>query len=449
MEELRIYFQENPLLSTQGNNFTIGYIATDGSLTAISNNDPNLTIVILEPSSGKIVNNNSTIIVTPSNTNITLRLKITYSGYTQYFSFVLVPNIPGITLNDIYNRFVNLLPQNVYTKSINSAVYADNLATATVLYQLYNNSAIPNPSFLSITEIINNFYPISAARGWEYFLTGSNRLLYQDVTQYGELLQHIYRLEINNDTNPYWLAFNISKYIYLWLNKQKYVYISESIIKDINDAFILNQNTLGNCIITNGGNGSSYLVIVYVCTDGPAITTDEQTQINAFVRQIMRAGMAVQVVYTESLSDLGLTIYLGNTYHKDPRQGQTYCIAYNQNVLNEALGYVTVGTESITDLISYELTLTDNFGNTLVLDPLSSNSLLLANSPYKVTTISTNPVISGLDSKEFIQYYSSDDTALVLFYDGVVQQLTLIGTGSITLSTYLGTINNNYGIIIT
>ena len=313
-----------------------------------------------------------------------------------------------------------------------------------------------------MNTIINNFYPDSGSQGWEYFLTGSNRLLYQDVTQYGLLLQHIYRCEINNDTNPYWLAFNISKYIFLWLNKQKYVYISESIIKDVPDAFIINQNRLGNCMFIDSGNGGvTFLVIVYVCSDGPTITAEEQVQINSFVRQIVRAGMSVNVIYTRSLAQSGLDVNLGNTYHKDPRQNLTYCIQYNQNVLNEALGYSGNPGESLFNLLSYSLTVTDNFGNVTTLVPSTqdipiTNNLLLANSPYTVTTITTVPEIFDIDVADFMQYYALTNwsiyypwsTLLSPTFNGTNEILTLNNTGNVILKTYLGPINNAYFITI-
>ena len=149
-QELRIYFENLPPLSTQGNNFTIGYIADDGSLTLIDNNDPDLNIVILEPSDGKLVNNNNTIIVSPRSTAITLRLKITYSGFTQYLSYALTPSTPGITLNNIYGRLIDLLPQNVYSLSTDTATYADNIATATVIFQIYNNVNLSKYKFFRI-----------------------------------------------------------------------------------------------------------------------------------------------------------------------------------------------------------------------------------------------------------------------------------------------------------
>lgn len=461
-QEIRVYFENLPILSTQGNNFTVGYIAPDGSLTLISNSDPGLSIEILEPSDGKLVNNNNTIIVSPQSTATTLRLKLVYSGFTQYLSFAMTPAIPSVTLNNIYGRFVDLLPKNVYSLSTKAATYADNLATATVIFQIYNNVNLPNANFLGLSTIINNFYPESGSQGWEEFLTGSNRLLYQDVTQYGLLLQHIYRCEINNDNNPYWLAFNISKYIFLWLNKQKYVYISESIIKDVPDAFILNQNRLGNCMFISSGNGGvTYLIIIYVCSDGPTITAEEQVQINAFIRQIVRAGMSVQIDYSRSLASLDLTTFLGNTYHQDPRQNLTYCIQYNQDVLNEALGYTGNPGESLFNLLAYTLTVTDNFGNTMELTPSTQsapivNNLLLANSPYTVTTITTTPTIFDINPANFMQYYALTDwstyypwsTLLSPTFNGTQEILTLNNTGNVVLKTYLGPINNSYFITI-
>lgn len=448
-EEIRIYFASLPLYSTQGNNFTIGYIDNIGNLNIIDNNDPLLSITILEPSSGKLVNNNFTIIVSPSSNNITLRLKITYDGYTQYFSFLLVPSLPGITLNNIYNRLIEFLPKNVYDNSIDSLNQADIRATAQVIYQLYNNQSIQKANYTSLVDAIDDFYPSSGSVGWEKFLTGSTRLLYQDVTQYGAILEHIYQCEINNNTNPYWAAFNISKYIYLWLGISKYVYIGESIIHNINLAFILNQNSLGNSIFIdpNGGTDSSTIVI-YVCSDGDALNIEQQNQINLFIRQITRAGMAVEVVYNQSLSQLGFTQYLGNTYHKDPRQSGLYCIQYNQNILDNALGYTGTGSEII-HILDYSITITGTLGDVINLDPMSTNILLLSSSPYKITQINTTPIITDMNLNYFIQYFSDNITSLDFFWDGTNENIVLNNTVTgVNLITYLSAFNNTYNINI-
>lgn len=447
-EQIRIYFQNNPLLSNQGNNFTIGFIDNTGALIPINNNDALLSIIILEPSDGQIVNNNSTIIVSPRNSNITLRLKITYSGITQYFSFLVVPPIVGITLNNIYNRLQQVLPKNVYSKSTQALTYADDLAAATTIYQLYDSGSIPGATFSGLNKVIEDFYPISGYSAWEDFLTGSNRLLYQDVTQYGLLLQHIYQCEINNNTNPYWAVFNISKYIYLWLGITKFVYIEESIIRNVNDAFIMNQNSLGESMLINAGNGDSDLIVIYVCSDGASLSLEQQLQINQFARQITRAGMKVSIIYNKSLADLDLNIYLNNTYHTDPRQNQIFCIQYNQGVLDEALGYTSSDPE-IFEITAFELIATGSLGDVVILSTTSTNILLLSNTPYKITSINTTPAVMSFDPTNFIEYFSSDITLLDLLFDGTEENLVLnnIGTG-ITLNAYLATITNTYDITI-
>jgi len=427
MTEIRVYFQENPLICTQGNNFTVGYINNEYVLTAIPNNDAGLLIEILEPSNAKLINNNQTVLINASNENVTLRLKLTYLGTTNYFSYVVVPPIPQVTVNDIFNRLTNLLPKNVYSLTKDTENYADNMATAQTIYQLYNNQG-NNLGFNSLSTIVNNFFPSSGANGWEYFLTGNNRLLYQNTTQYGNLLQHLYSIKINNNTNPYWLTYNISKYIYLWLNKQRFVYISENIFS-IENSFILDLNSLGNCILQGIPNGQVNLVIFYVLTDNPnstlPLTLEEQEQITSFIRQICKSGVRIQVDYTKSAADLNLT-YLGNTYFQDPRQSKSYCVAYNQNILDQSLGY----TAHVDNLLLLNI---EGFSIT----PATGSTLTVGNS-YPII-ITANPAWEGtLPLEQYIQIYSSDNSVLNTSFDGTTISFNALSAGTVTVTLYLG-----------
>ncbi len=440
--ELRIYWQSNPLFSDQGNNFTVGEIDDTGALAAIANNNPALNIQILEPANGRLVNNNSTIIVTPDITNnITLRLQLTYMGHTQYFSYVLVPPITQMTQEQIFKNYVAMLPKNVYTTTRDAPSTVKQLAITSTIYQLYDNVTIENPNFPALSTVLQNMYPISGEADWEIFLTGRNRLLFQSATQYGALLQLIYQVEINNNTNPYWLAYNISQYIYYWLGFEKYVYVSEGIIPNITDAFILNNNKLSQCIFSGNDQGSR-LVVFYVLTDNPGtITEAEQAQIYDFARQVTRAGMRVQVIFTESAADLGLTIDLGNTYWKDPRQGQTYCIQYNPKILDQALGLAGAGSGSISNVIDFTLTLIPG-GSTTTLQQGDSYQVVIT-PVFSVPTVLPNPII------QYTEFFSLDTEILTTSMVAGTEYFNAVGEGAVTVNVYLGIIFKSYTYNVT
>lgn len=435
--ELRVYWASNPLFNNVGNNFTIGAIDDSGVLTQISNNDTDLNIILIEPSSAQLVNNNNTIIVAPnSQTNISLRFQLIYQGYSQYFSYVLVPPYTNMTLSQLINTYKTYLPKNVYSTSKTAPSSIKQKAIATTLFQLYNNSEIDNPSFIDLQTVLTNMYPISGNPNWELFLTGNNRLLYEQTTQYGKLLQLIYQLEINNNTNPYWLCYNISQYIYYWLGIQKYVYVQEGIIPNISIAFILNSNALDACVF-NGSDTGNKDVIYYVLTDGPGtITSDQQNQIQQFARQITRAGMTVQVIFTESALDLGLTINLGNTYWKDPRQQQTYCIEFNPNILDQALGLSGGYSGNISNITDFTLTLNPG-GDTDELGVGGSYEVIITPT-YSTPTVLPKPII------QYTEFFSEDTTLLSTSMIDGVEYFNALEAGTVTVNVYLGTIFKSY-----
>lgn len=438
VKTINVYFSESVLISNQPLDFTLGYIDTDNSLSPLSNASPDLEIILIEPVDGRLIDN-QTFLLKSSISTITLRFKIIYQGYTQYYSYAVAAPLPAINKNDLLNRFKVLLPQGVYDLSIGSNNMVDTQAAASILDELYNSDDYNKTGFYSISQLYNKIFPESGADGWEYFLTGKNRLLYQSATQYGALLQHIYACEINNNTNPYWLAFNISKYIYLWLNKQRFVYIQENVYS-LSNAFIINQNILGQCMFL--GSNIDAPITFYILTDNPdgtpMLTADEQAQITLFINQITRSGINFNINYISSSISLGL-FYLGNTYFTDPRQGKSYCIAYNQNVLSEALGYTgNMDYFAVTSITDINLTPSDG-------------AILNTSSTYPIT-LTTIPAWSGTNIPlQYTQFYitSPDGGGAYTIFDGTnISLYTGTATGTITLKIYIGLITKQYSYTI-
>jgi hypothetical protein len=488
MNTLVFYLFPNPAYIGQYSPFQIGWIDSVGALTNVTLSS---TIEIIYPIAGATLFTNyiptatGAVTVTGTEQNITLYLKVTYaSNPPQYFSFCFVQPLPVIDKTILYRNYRSYLPKNVYTekqytlladgtKIYDVNVYLKSNAIATTLLQLYDNAIlttifqnVETPAFKDINTAVAAIYPSSGDPGWEQFLTGTNQLYLQNtagfVTDYNSLLTLFYQTTINNDTNAYFEALNISKYIYFRLGIQKYVLIGEDNL-DPTRGFILNLNELGRVIFNNGSNfpGVNGFTISVFIIDGNTLSSEFQLELNAFIRRITRASMLVNIYYNYTAAELGLT-NINDTYWKDPRQDGIACIAYNPNVLAQALGYA--GPLNDFAIIDYTLRVEDNIGNQM--DLVSStpglpapNALLLANSPYTVISITTTPAVPVVDLAALTQYYANNvtplwdeyypfSTLLSPTYNGVNEVLVLNSTGNLILNTYLGEVQNSYFITI-
>ena len=212
------------------------------------------------------------------------------------------------------------------------------------------------------------------------------------------------------------------------------MYIGENVFS-ITNAFILSLNSLGNSLFL-GNTGEPSKLIFYVLTDSPdstpALTTVEQAQVTAFIRQLSPANMAISVDYTQSTSSLQL-VNINNTYFEDPRQDNSYCIAFNQNILDQALGY----TSHLDGLLLRHLT---GFSIT----PISGTVLTSGNS-YPITITSVPAWTGVLPLEQYFQIYSSDSSILTTSFDGTTLSLKALSVGSASVNLYLGTLNHSNG----
>jgi len=442
MNQITIYFFNNPLYSNISQSFQIGYIdptsSPSGSLidiTALAN------ITIIDSPECSVDNRGSPgyILVQSTAQNTTACLQISYNGISQIFSNCFIQPLPVVTTDNLYNNFINYLPKNVYTtaKNNSSAVYCDNLATSTLLEQIYNNSELDTlldstqqVAFTDLQTIINSFFPDSGNSQWEYALVGTNTL-YNKSFDYHSLLTLLYQTNTNNDTNPYFLALNISKYIYYRLGESYYVLVGENNV-DVLNAFILDLNQLSRTLFNNGNNfpdvGPQTIVIFIV--NGNTLSSEFQKELYVFIRRIVSPYFLLKVEYNYNLSQLGLTVYLGDTYWKDSRQLNIACIQYNKNVLAEALGYTT--TNSDTGLISitdYSITLTPTppFPNVL---SLGQTYLVTINTTPTITL--TQPIVY------YTEFFCSDQSILTTQFDGTNENFIAKSTGTVQVKIYLG-----------
>ena len=422
---LELYLLNNPAYLNMPQPFQIGFIASDGSLTDVTSS---CSISILNPSGAIIVDTNQ-LVVNSELQYVTVELAITYSTYPVFYTEIcLVTPIKQITQSEIYNTFLKYLPQNVYTnvQNGNSPVYCDNSATATVLSQIYNNSQIENPAFADLNTIVSRFFPDSGYPAWEQYLVGTNSLYLQENTDYPALLQLFYQTNINNNTNPYFLAYNISQYIYYRLGSLYYVYIGEDSF-DALGAFILNLNSLGNCILSGNTNGSTSTEVIIYIINGSGLSTEFQNELNLFVRRIMRAGDLVVVDYTHTFTDFGL-VTIGNTYWKDPRQENSYCIQFNPGILAQALGYSNGG--SIDNLIDFTVTLIPGGATTALL--LGTTYQVVITPIFSIPTVLPKPII------QYTEFFASDYNITNYYMSGGVEYIYANAAGTSTITIYLG-----------
>lgn len=445
---ITFYLLNNPAYIGQPQPFQVGLIDSTGALTDITDV---CTVELIQPVGGIIVDTNN-IVVNSIFQNITVYLKVTYSSYPeQFFSFCFVQPFEIVTQEQLYKTFVNYLPQNVYNTNIDleSPVYVDNTAITTTISQLYEVTAPiltdpDNPDyypaqFEDLNTILNRFYPDSGYPAWEQYLVGTNSLYLQPDTEYANLLTLFYQTNVNNNNNPYFLAYNISQYIYYRTGIQYYVYIGEDVF-DVNSAFILAYNELSKCILVGSNNDANpYQIVVYII-DGSSINAAFQHELNTFIRRLVRSSMLVVVDYSQSLSSLGLTIDLNDTYWQDPRQMNTYCIEYNPGELADALGY-TSDNDSTRTIMSF----------TVTLSPPAPGNVLTLGQTYTVTITPTysTPTTLPLPIIYYTQFFGSDQNVVNFYFTGGVEYFVANTTGTSIMNIYLGTILNTITYTVT
>lgn len=463
MNPINFYLFNNPLYLNKESPFQIGWIdPTSTPANAFINItfDSGLIINIIQPKNNQasiinpdVVTQTKNLLVQGNEQNITVYIEVIYKSYApQYFSFCFVKTIQVVTVANLYKNFISYLPKNVYNQSKlpSSPVFCDNMATVTVLEQIYNNqelvtlldsdpTTIGSIAFTDLQTIIASFFPDSGNPNWEYALMGTN-YLYDQSYDYNSLLVLLYQTNKNNNTNPYFLALNISKYIYYRLGQQYYVLIAEQNITILH-AFILNLNSLSECIFENGNNfpGTDDNTIAIYIINASLLSSTFQDELYVFIRKIVPPYLLVTVIYDKTLSDLGLSINLHDTYWKDPRQNNIACIAFNENILAQALGYTLDNFSGLTDITDV----------TLTLSTVGSDVVLAENTVYTVTINATPPPIV-LSLVPYTEFFSNNPSLLSTSFDGTNIYFNTYGTnGSVTINVYIGIIMRSFTYIIT
>lgn len=433
---LRLYMLNNPTYIGEPQRFQIGYIDNDYALTDITSN---AAVEIIEPTGIDIYDGNS-FLVNGNSELITVRFKVTYStAPVTYFSICLVQPLKQITQDELYNTFVSYLPQGVYNLNpgADNPAYAKAYGTVEALYQLYSSIKIQYPNYDDFYTVVNQFFPSSGDPAWEQMLVGTNSLYYQPNTDYASLLTLFYQTNTNNNTNAYYYTLNISEYIYYRLGQLFYVYVGQDVF-DIAGAFILDLNSLGQCVLqgSNSDGISPQSVVVYII-NGSTLPAGFQDELNIFIRRITPSALNVTVNYDETFATLGLTD-IGNTYWRDPRQNRLPCIQFNPGNLDQALGYTGNGsTANITDF-------------TLTLSPDPGGNNLTLGQTYTVTLTPTYSIPTQLQGtiESYASFFSEDENVLDLFYSAGVESIIAGNPGATMLTVYLGAAYHTYNYTV-
>jgi hypothetical protein len=267
--------------------------------------------------------------------------------YSDYISFTAVLPIYLPKSNDIYQIIKRSEPEFVYTQvaeymnstggNAYSNEYIDSYSTASVYGTLYQD----------LITIYQNLLPSGGSPNWELTLNNSVGLLSNTPTAgqvnpyYSLILQMLYSLLINNTGNKFDVSLFLSKYIYYRTDKGSTVavYINEVTVV-LPPVWILNFSTLNVNTILGGGKAPIYQVDIYIILlTGPALTQDLQNEIINLVPRLLPEGYNYSINFDSTLTDLGLTVDIGQTWKQDPRLG-AFAIEYVSTYVNQAHGWV-------------------------------------------------------------------------------------------------------------
>lgn len=469
IKDIRIYWINNRITSTEGRDlltqdtlmtFYIGVLDDEiGTYIIDETNFNEINFKTLEPEHIAINTNNPKAITvrvpslseyTVNNQNITLRFEIRFQGFYNQFSFIIGRPLPTINVENILNRLYDWLPPKMYSRSPNSITYKELMGYATMINEIYQDD--------SITGTVNNFrdaiFPSSGNYRWEQSLNKTIKLLDKDNLNYPKLLHFIHQSKKHSSPHPYFLAFNISKFIALWGQKQRYVYLDEHLAyTQYLNAFLVGNSSIGNCVFIDDYDPILTPLNIYILTNNPdgtsPLTQTEIEYINLWIRDIIPAHISYEIDYTKSSTDLELTP-IGSTWLGDPRQGDvryntlTFCLAYNPLILEESLGMIRENRNIgyMQNLNSVEC-ISHPTGSTYIIsrgaldDPIGGIPLEFTLSPTPATSI--NP-IDYLQVEVMNNHYTS---SLISVYNIPIKSYQVEANGVNTAYLYINLLDGN------
>ena len=189
----------------------------------------------------------------------------------------------------------------------------------------------------------DNIYPeltrdATYVQQWEQMLTGQYGLYDPTSSQTPKLLQFIRNAGFT--FNPYDLAYWVTQYIYLKLNKNTFVYIQETLLPYNSHYWILNEAELGVNTFLGPSESPSQRSTVTIHVLNYDYVMDDKTKAEIlFLISIWgMCGITYDIDYGHHPSDFGLIQNLGSTYKGDPRTIGIYCLQYDPNAVLKVYG---------------------------------------------------------------------------------------------------------------
>lgn len=355
--------------------------------------------------------------------------------YTTYVSFTAVIPVALPATSDLYKVIKRSEPQSVYTQTISSTdnegnlfytnEYVDSNSTATVLSTLYED----------VNSVYENIVPTGGASNWELTLNNTVGLLSNTPTPgllnpyYSLILDMLYSLLVNNTGNKFDVSFFLSKYLWYRSNKtiSSYVYIQE-VTNVLPAVWILGVSTLGNTTILGGDIPPIFLVSVYIIPQSGTITQDLQNEITSLVPRLFPDGYAYQVFFNETLSSLGLTVNLNQTWKSDPRL-YAFAIEYISTDVNQTNGYSNpTGNAALLSI---------------AMSPASGTVLAPGTSSYTITATYFGGVTSDVT---LLSSVTSSDSSIISLPTPGTFSANMAGAATISFSYGIFSGENNYTV---
>jgi len=407
---------------------TVSLTDVSSSATITVEQSPQSNSYVIDPNNANyfyiLQNGNYTFLISYTDTGVSPN--ITYTNYLS-FEAILPLLLPQTT--DIYNLIKRNEPQGVYTQ-LQSYVdkfgntkytneYVDVESTAEVFETLYGD----------LNTIYQNILPTGGSSNWEFTLNNSVGLLSNVPSSptsqnpyYALILDMLYSLLVNRTGNKFDVCFFVSKYLWYRSNKtiSSYVYINE-VVNALPPIWILGTSALGaTTVLTGGITPVIYQVNIYVIPQSGTITLDLQQELtNLIPAKLLPEGYGYSVIFNKSLSDLGLSVSLGQTWKYDPRL-KDFAIEFVSTNVAQANGYVNpIGNPALVSV---------------AMSPATGTSFSPGTSSYTIT--GTYYTGATRDLTLFSTISSSNDTVMTIPSLGT---LSANSAGSVT-------INFNYGI---
>lgn len=239
------------------------------------------------------------------------------------------------TQQDIYNLLKQEEPEGVYTQSTSvddSYTYLDNWVTA----GLVSNAES------SIFSSFQNVYPELSTDllDWYIQLFGNDLI----TAQYANaLIQQKNNLALIPSASLFTVTSNIAAFIYNLIGIAVPVYINDLTINPY-DYWILGvvgNSELGKTTYLSPSS-SNNIGKIYILNGGIATFTQNQlSAINTFISNLMRPTRRYVVIYDQSLTDVGVNVFIGNTYYGDLRIINTCAIVVNPNAFYGFDAYIS------------------------------------------------------------------------------------------------------------